>query len=75
MGDRTRQRKKSPTSAGIEPKTSGFDRPLLYRQSYEARQEHVVSDYSGNCGNVNVKGTNECCASSTKDTHGGSETN
>ena len=29
MGNRTRQRKKSLTSAGIEPTTSGFDRPLL----------------------------------------------
>ena len=28
MEDHTRQRKESPTSAGIEPRTSGFDRPL-----------------------------------------------
>ena len=42
MGDRTRQRKKSLTSAGIEPTTSGFDRPLLYRLNYEARREQVV---------------------------------
>ena len=30
MGDRTRQRKKSPTSAGIEPLTFGFDRPIFF---------------------------------------------
>lgn len=29
MGDQTRQRKKSSTSAGIKPTTSGFDQPLL----------------------------------------------
>ena len=45
-------KKKSPTSAGIERKTSGFDRPLLYRLSYEGRREQF--------GGVNVKGTNEC---------------
>ena len=49
MGDRTRQIKKSLTSAGI-------DRPLLYRPSYEGRRKQVTGDYSGNCGNVNVKG-------------------
>ena len=48
MGDRMRQRKTSPTSAGIEPTTSGFDRPLLYRQSHEARWEQG--------SNANVKG-------------------
>ena len=26
-----------------------------------------MGDYGGNCGNVNVKGTNGCCAASTKD--------
>ena len=56
MGDRRGQRKKFPTSAGIEPTISGFDRPLLYRLSYEARWEQVVDDYGGNCGNVNMKG-------------------
>ena len=41
-GDRTRQKKKkNPTLAGIELATSGFDRPLLYRLSYEARNEYV----------------------------------
>ena len=34
MEDCSRQRRKSLTSAGIEPTTSGFDRPLLYRLSY-----------------------------------------
>ena len=57
IGDRTRQRKKSSTSAGIERTPSGFDRPLLYRLSNEERREQVVSDYGGNCSNVNVKGT------------------
>ena len=42
----------------IEPTTSGFDRPLLYGLSYEA-----------NGSNLNVKGTNECCPASTKDTN------
>ena len=42
MGDRTRQRKQFLTSAGLEPTTSGFDRPLLYRMSYETRREQVV---------------------------------
>ena len=37
-GDCSRQRRKSLTSAGIETTTSGFDRPLLYRLSYEARR-------------------------------------
>ena len=30
------------------------------RLSYEARREQVVGDYGGDCGNVNVKCTNEC---------------
>ena len=54
MGDRTRQRKRSLTSAGIEPTTSEFDRPLLYRLSYETRREQVVGNYGGNCDSVNV---------------------
>ena len=58
MGDSTGQRKKSLTSEGAEPTSSGFDRPLLYRLSYEARREPVVGDCGGNCGNVNVKDTN-----------------
>ena len=58
MGARTRQRKKISDLIG-------FDRPLLYRLSYEASREQVVSDNGGNCGNVNMKGTNECCTSST----------
>ena len=70
MGDRTRARKKSPTSEGIEPRTSGFDQPLLYRLSYEARREQVVGDYGGNCGNVSVTGTNECFAASSYDCRG-----
>ena len=32
-----------------------------------------MGDYDGNCSNVNVKGTNECCNAGTKDTNGGSE--
>ena len=28
-----------------------------------------MGDYGGNCSNVNVKGTNECCAASTMDTN------
>ena len=55
MGDHTRQREKSPTSAGIEPTTSEFDRPSLYRLSYEASREQVVDDNGGNCGNANVQ--------------------
>ena len=69
MGDRTRQRKKSPTSPGIEPTISGFDRSLLYRLSHEARRKHVVGDCGGNDSNVNMKGTNECYTVSTKDTN------
>ena len=52
---------------------SGFYRLLLYRLTYVARREQVVGDYGGNCSNVNVKGTNECCAAGTKDTNDGSE--
>ena len=33
----------------------------------------VVGDCGGNCGNVNVKGTIECCAASTNDTNDRSE--
>ena len=65
MGHLTRQRKKSPTSARIERTNFGFDRPLLYRLSYEARRDQVVCNYGGNWGNVNVNGTKECCAAST----------
>ena len=65
-----RGKEKNLTSAGIETTTSGFDRPLLNRLSYEARWEQVgggggTGDYDGNCGNVNVKGTNGCCAAGT----------
>ena len=42
IGDRARQGTKSLTSVGIEATTSGSDRPLFYRLSYEARQEQVV---------------------------------
>ena len=56
MGDRTRQRKKSPTSAGIEFTPSGFDRPLLYQLSYEDRRQQVVSDYGGNCEKCECEG-------------------
>ena len=68
MGDRTRQRKKSLNLAGIEPPTSGFDCRLFYRLSYEARREQVGCDNGSTCNNVNVKGTSECCTTSTKDT-------
>ena len=44
MGGCTRQRKKSPTLAGVEPTTSRFDHRLLYRLNYEAREEQVASD-------------------------------
>ena len=53
-------KEKYTTSVGIEPTTSVFDRRLLNRLSYETSREQVVGDYGGNCGNVNVKGTNEC---------------
>lgn len=33
---------------------------VLYRLCYEARREQVVGGYGGYCGNVKVKGTNEC---------------
>ena len=70
MGDRSQKvKKKSPTSVGIEHTISVFDRPLLYRLSYETSRVQVVDDYGGNCGNVNVQGTNECCAAKTKDTN------
>ena len=45
----------------------------LYQLNYEARWEQVVGDCDGNCNNVNVKGTNECCAASTLNTSDGSE--
>ena len=35
---------------------------------YKVRQKHVMADLGGNYTNVNVKGTNECCATCTKDT-------
>ena len=54
MGDHTRQRKESPTSAGIETTTSRCDRLLLYRLSDDARREQEVCDYGGISGNVNV---------------------
>ena len=39
----SQEAKKTPlTSAGIEPTTSVFDKPLLYRLSYEARREQVT---------------------------------
>ena len=63
MGDHTRQRKQSLTSAGIQPTASGFDRPLLYQLSYEARREQVVREMVVIAVNVNMKDTNECCAS------------
>ena len=44
--------------AGIELTISGFNRPLLYRLSYETRKEQVGGDCGGNCGNVNVKEIN-----------------
>ena len=31
-----------------------------------------MDDHGGHCGNVNVKGTNECCTASTKGTNDGS---
>ena len=40
--------RKSLTSVRIVPMTSGFNRPLLYRLSYEARREQVVRDTGGN---------------------------
>ena len=58
----------------LHPRPTDFsDRPLLYRVSYESRREQVVGDCGSNCGNVNVKGTNEFCSASTKDTNDGSE--
>ena len=56
MGDSTSQRKKSPIAAAIKPTTSGFDRPLLYRLSYDARQEQVVGDYGGKLTQCECKG-------------------
>ena len=74
MRDRKSQRKNlSPRRELIEPTTTWFNYPLLYRLSYEEKWEQVVGDYVGNCSNVNVKGTNECCAASNKDTNDGSE--
>ena len=32
-----------------------------------------MGDYGDNCSNVNVKGTNECCAASSNDTNDGSD--
>ena len=46
---------------------------FLCRLSYEVRREQVLGDFGGNCGNVNVKGTNKCCAASIEDTNHGSE--
>ena len=57
-----RTRRESP-----EPTIPGFDRPLLYRLSYEASREQAVGDYGGNCGNATVKDTNECCTATTKE--------
>ena len=46
--------------------TTVFDHPLLCQLCPKARWEQVVGDYGGySCGNVNVKGTNECYATST----------
>ena len=73
MGDRTRQKKSMTLLDKNGTHDSGFDRPFQYRLTYNAREEHVVRDNGGNCGNVNAKGTNACCASSTKDTNDGSE--
>ena len=68
VGDRTRQRKKTQTFAGIEPTNPGFDRPLLYRLSHKARRAQLVGyyQYGGNCGNVNVKGICDAIALRTK---------
>ena len=32
-----------------------------------------MGDYGGNCGDVNMKGTNECCAADTNDKNDGSQ--
>ena len=50
-----RQRNVSSTPSGIKSTISGFDRPLLYRLSYEARREEVVGDYGSNCDHVDVR--------------------
>ena len=45
MEDHARQRKKtSSTSARVEPTTSEFHQPLLYRLSYKARRKQVEED-------------------------------
>ena len=49
MGD-PQGKKKSQTSAGNEPTTSEFDRPLLYKLKNEGRTEQVVDNNGGNCG-------------------------
>ena len=56
MGNRTRQRKKSPTSVRIEQTTSVFDRPLIALpiELQGQSREQVVGDCSGNCGYVNL---------------------
>ena len=61
MEDHTRERSKSST-------TSGFDCPLLFRLCFE---NELIADNGGNCSKVNVKGTEECCATSTKNTDDG----
>ena len=47
-------------------KTRDHSHSQLYRLSHEARREQVVGDNDSNCGNMNVKSTNECCAASTQ---------
>lgn len=51
MGDRTRQKKQNKTifDLGGNP---------THRLSHEGWREQVMGDYDGNCGNVDMKGTN-----------------
>ena len=64
-------KKKSPTAAGIEPALSGFSVIVRCSTEWATRADGSKSWVinGGNCGNVNMKGTNECCATSTKDTN------
>ena len=48
-GSLCKTKEKSLTLAPIQSTSSGFDRPLLYRLSCEARREQVVGDCGGYC--------------------------
>ena len=72
MEDDKRQRKKLSDLGGNRIHDLRIWTDLIVRCSTELRG-HTGASRGRLCGNLNVKGTNECCAASTKDTNDGLE--